>query len=186
MSNLDAVVECTISKFADDTKLGSAVDLPEELEVLQRDLDRVEHWAIINGMKLKKSKCQILHLGQSNARHKYKPGEEWLESSPAERHLGVLIDSRLNRSEQRALAAEKANHILGCIRHSVTSQSKEVIIPLYSVLVQPHLEYSVQFWTLQFKKAMKVLECVPEEGNKASERAGKSVLWGLAKDFGFV
>ena len=101
---------------------------------------------MINGMKFNKSKCWILHLGWSNAGHKYKLGEEWLESSPAERDLGVLINSRLNVSQQCALAAKRANRVLGCIKHSITSRSKEVIIPLYSALVQPHLEYCVQFW----------------------------------------
>ncbi|KAK4813313.1 hypothetical protein QYF61_023988 [Mycteria americana] len=81
-------------------------------EALKRDLDRLEHWAMINGMKFNKSKCQILHLGRSNTRHKYKLEEEWLECSPAKRDLGVLVDSRLNRSQQCALAAKRANHIL--------------------------------------------------------------------------
>ena len=99
------------------------------------DLDRLEHWAMINGMKFNKSKCHILHLERSNTGNKYKLGEEWLESSPAERHLGVLVNSRLNMSQQCALAAKRANRILGCIKHSITSQSKEVIILLYSVLM---------------------------------------------------
>ncbi|KAK4830331.1 hypothetical protein QYF61_010095 [Mycteria americana] len=154
INDLDAGVECTISKFADDTKLGGAVDSLEGQEALQRDLDRLEHWAMINGIKFKKSKCQILHLGQSKARHKYKLGEEWLESSPAERDLG------LNTSQQCALAAKRANHILGCIKHSITSRSKEVIVLLYSALVWPHLEYYVQFWAPQFKKDVKALECI--------------------------
>ena len=81
----------------------------------------MEHWAIINGMKFNKTKCWILHLGWSNAGHRYKLGEEWLESSPAERDLGLLVDSRLNVSQQSALAAKRANCILGCIKHSITS-----------------------------------------------------------------
>jgi len=63
-------------------------------------------------------------------------------------------------SQQHALAAEKANCILGCIKHSITSQSKEVVIPLYSALVWPHLEHCEQFWAPQFKTDVKVLECI--------------------------
>lgn len=54
----------------------------------KRDLGNLEHWATINGMKLNKKKCQILHPGQSTDGHKYKLGEEQLESSPAERDPG--------------------------------------------------------------------------------------------------
>jgi len=88
---------------------------------LQRELDRLEHWAVINGMKFNKTECWILHLGRSNAGHKYKWGEEWPEGSPAERDLGVLADSRLSRSQQQVLAAKRANPILGRIKHSMTS-----------------------------------------------------------------
>ena len=76
----------------------------------------MKRWAVINGMKFNKSKCQILHLGWSNAAHSYKLGEQWLESSPAERDPEVLVDSRVSMSQQCALAARRANPILGCIK----------------------------------------------------------------------
>jgi len=92
-------VECNISKFVDDTKLGVAVESLEEQEALLRDLHRLEHWIMTKGVKFNKTKFWILHLGCNNDGHKYKLGEEWLESSFAERDLGVVVDSRLNRSQ---------------------------------------------------------------------------------------
>lgn len=41
-----------------------------------------------------KAKSKILHLGQGNFKHKYKLGGEWLEGSPEENNLGVLVDER--------------------------------------------------------------------------------------------
>jgi len=108
-------------------------------------------------MKFNKNKCQILQLGQRNIRHKNKLGQEWLESSPAERDLGRLADSRLHGSQQRSLAAERANPTLRCIRHSIASQSKEGIILQCLVLLWPHLEQRVWFWAPQFKKDVKAL-----------------------------
>jgi len=105
---------------------------------------------MINGIKFNKSKCRILHLGWSNARHRYKWAEEWLEISPAARDLRVLVGSGLSRSQQRALAARTANGSLGCIEHSTASRSEEVTVPLSSAMVWPHLEYLVQLWAPQF------------------------------------
>ncbi|GAB0181500.1 hypothetical protein GRJ2_000615300 [Grus japonensis] len=111
-------------------------------------------------MKFNKAKCKVLHLDQRKPKHNYRLGKEWIESSPEEKDLGVMIDEKLNMSRQYALAAQKANHILGCIKRSVTSRLREVILPLYSALMRPHLEYCVELWGPQYKTETDLLEQV--------------------------
>lgn len=97
----------------------------------------------------------------------YRLGNQILECSPVERDMGVLAVDYSNESQQCALAAKRASNILGYIKCGIANWPKEVIVPVYSPLVQPHLEYRVQFWAPQNKKNIRMC---PKEGNKYSER----------------
>uniref|UniRef100_A0A670JFS2 Reverse transcriptase domain-containing protein n=1 Tax=Podarcis muralis TaxID=64176 RepID=A0A670JFS2_PODMU len=166
INDLDDGLKGILIKFADDTKLGGVANTPEDRITLQNDLDRLENWAKTNKMNFNREKCKVLHLSKKNERHKYKMGDTWLESSTCEKDLGVLVDHKLDMSQQCDAAAKKANAILGLINRSIASRSREVIVPLYSALVRPHLEYCVQFWAPQFKKDTDKLERVQRRATK--------------------
>ncbi|GAB0205308.1 mitochondrial enolase superfamily member 1 [Grus japonensis] len=93
-----------------------------------------------------------VQLKRNNASHQYMLGATQLESSLAEKNLGVLVDNKLTMSQQSALAAKKPNGVLGCLRRQAASRSREVILPFYAALVRPHLPYCVQFCAPQYKR----------------------------------
>ena len=97
-------------------------------------------------MRVNKCKCKVLHLGHCNPCYQYKLGNVKMEHRPAEKDLDVLLNGKLDMSQQFALTAQKANYILGYNKRSMASRTREVILLLYYVLIKPHLECCVQVW----------------------------------------
>ena len=111
-------------------------------------------------MRFNKARCKVLHVGQGISKLKYRLGRGWIESSPGDKDSRVLIDEKFNLTGQCVIAVKEANRTLGCVKRSMASRLREVILPLYSALVRPHLETCVQLWSPQHRKDMELLERV--------------------------
>ncbi|KAK4818146.1 LOW QUALITY PROTEIN: hypothetical protein QYF61_006745 [Mycteria americana] len=115
-NSLDNARECTLSYFAGNTNLGKSLILLVSCAAIQMDLKGLEKWAEKQLMEFK-GKC------------KYTLGTKQLESSSAEKNLGILVENMLNTNQQVILAM-KANSTLDCIRKSTVNRLREVILPL--------------------------------------------------------
>ena len=102
----------------------------------------------------------VIHLTYT-----YELRDKRLESSPVKRDLGVWVDGKWSMSQQCPLPAKRTNCVTACIKHSIASWSREVIVPLYTALVQPHLLYSVLFWAPQYKD-IRLLEHIQRRAAK--------------------
>uniref|UniRef100_A0A7M4E0K4 Uncharacterized protein n=1 Tax=Crocodylus porosus TaxID=8502 RepID=A0A7M4E0K4_CROPO len=79
---------------------------------------------------------------------------------PAERDLGVITDSKMNRGRQREVTGGRANRTLLCIHRCISGRAREVILPLYTILVRPQREYCIQVWAPHFRRDVDNMERV--------------------------
>ncbi|KAJ7410578.1 rna-directed dna polymerase from mobile element jockey-like [Willisornis vidua] len=98
------------------------------------DLDRLHSWEEEKLMRFNKGKCRVLHLGKNNPKHQYSLRADLLDSSSAEKNLGVLMDDNLIVSQQCALVARRANGVLRSIRKNVATRCQDDGVRLFSVV----------------------------------------------------
>jgi len=103
-------------------------------------------------------------------------GGERIESSPEEKGLRVMIDEKLSITQQCALAAQKTSHILGCIKSSVASKSRAVILLVYSALVRPPPGVLLPALEPSAQKRYGTVGVGPEKGHKNGQRDGTPLL----------
>ncbi len=133
---------------------------------MQGDLGRISERSQRWEMPFNVNKCHILQVGTRNKKFEYELNGTKLESVQCVKDLGVTVASSLKFSQQCKDAASKANRMLGFINRNISFKNKDVILPLYTSLVRPHLEYAVQFWSPHYVKDITKLEAIQQKATK--------------------
>ena len=157
--------------YADDLKLMGIFNQDLAMStLLQQDLNILMEWSRIWSMELNLLKCITMYLGKNRTKFGYQLSDSnvthTLCESNLERDLGVMISSDLKWNRQCSAAAAKANSILGQIKNSFSYLDRETIVPLYTSLVRPHLEYAVSVWSPSLKSDIDTLERVQRRATK--------------------
>src|SRR5215469_6674262 len=129
INDLDTDIISNISKFEDDTKIGSRVDKKSGRQSLQNDLNKIIACSKTWQMNFNADKCKIIHFGSKNEGHNYFIEGSILQAANEEKDLGVTVDNTLKFSKQCAEAVKKANKMLGYIARNFEYKSKNIIIP---------------------------------------------------------
>ena len=169
-------VSSNLTMYADDTKLYRPVRSPQDMRVLQEDLDALQRWSTSWLLNFHPGKCKMLRLGTSL----YQKGEYSLANSDpladekrpilawsdCEKDLGVLVDEELSFKKEVSARAKKGNTIMGIIRRTFTYMNEEMFCCLFKSLVRPHLEYASSVWSPNLKQDIKRLEDVQRRATK--------------------
>ena len=158
--------EGIIPKFADDTKVAKIVNNSQTAEEMQDIINKLEKWCKDWGMAFNAKKCCMLHFGHRNLKHQYTMNGEPLQSQSNQRDLGVSITDNCLPANQCALAAKKANQVLGQINRSFSCKTKDIMSQVYKVFVRPHLEHAVPAWSPWLRKDVDALEKIQRRATR--------------------
>jgi hypothetical protein len=166
INDLDNEILSKISKFADDTKLcHRALTVGDQLR-LQNDLNKLVEWADKWQMNFNVDKCTVVHLGCHNREYNYTMGGNQLAEVEQQRDLGIIINKDLKWDKQVETSYKKAMKALGLIARNFHYKSKDIMLPLYTSLVRPHLEFAVQFWSPHLRRDIIKLEKIQHKATK--------------------
>jgi hypothetical protein len=166
INDLPDVVKSLCKLFADDTKLIATISNPNDLTILQNDVDNLVEWADNWLMSFNEEKCKFMTFNKRQLVIDLKMKGEPLISTEKERDLGIYISSDLKWGYQASLAANKARSVLGQLSKCFKRWSLSTFRQLFIALVRPHLEYAIVAWCPYLKKDIEVLENVQRRATK--------------------
>ena len=150
INDLPEICTVTTKIFADDTKAYTQIKSEEDHINLQNTIDNMHNWTEEWQLKFNETKCKILHQGDNNPQRSYFIGSEdsriELEKTVIEKDLGVHGDPTLSFDSHIETIIKKASSKSAQILENFTYRSEKVLVPLFTTLVRPILEYANAAW----------------------------------------
>ena len=163
----DQVSPCTLCRlFADDCLLWPIHSLEDQL-ILQRDLDALQRWTELWGMRFNPKKCYIMHVRRAESSkmpYFYELCDTVLLSVTESKYLGIRLSEDLGWGVQVDAACKKANTKLHLIQRNLKSAPKRSRELAFQGLVRSGLDYCSTVWDPHHKRDIKRLEMVNRRG----------------------
>ncbi|KAF2361543.1 Protein of unknown function DUF4817 [Trinorchestia longiramus] len=166
INNLDVGIISKINKFDDDTKLCHSAFTERDRATIQSDLNRLLQWSETWQMSFNIENWSVMHVGANNRHFQHTMYNIPIETVQQQRDLGVIVTENLKHDKQVEKSVKNASRILGFTARNFEYKSKNIILPLYKALVQPHLEYAVQLWSPTLRKDINKMEKIRRKATK--------------------
>ena len=162
--------------FADDTKIFRKITSPNDSEILQSDINKLENWSKKWLLNFHPNKCHVLSMGKVENilhTHRYSICDREMDHVFEEKDLGVVVDSDLTFDEHILTKVRVANAMVGLIRRTFSYLDPMMFLKLFTAFVRPHLEYAVAVWSPHLKKHIDAIENVQIRATKLVDGFGK-------------
>ena len=170
INDLPDAAESFLKIFADDTKAYTKIETKEDQLRLQRTIDNFVKWTDTWLVKFNSEKCKIMHLGKDNPKYEYSIIENGIKTklteTTCEKDLGVMIDPNLDFQEHMTGAVKKARRISNMLTRHISFKNKNIMLPLYTALVRPIIEYGNTVWSPFLSKDILRIEHVQQSFTK--------------------
>ena len=162
INDLPENIQSQVRLFADDTAVYLTVTNMQDSQVLQSNLESLQHWERTWDMEFNPGKCQVFHITRSKSpvKSRYFMHNQELESVDAAKYLGVTISKDLSWNTHINNITSTANKTLGFVKRNVVTKNKDIKTMAYNSLVRPQVEYASVVWSPYTKDNINKIEKV--------------------------
>ena len=169
INDIDLVIEdrqTCIFEYADDSKIGRAIQTQADAIALQTDIDRVWEWSRKWGMDIHPLKTCVMHFGYHNQKFDYYLNGTKISKVTSAKDLGVIISESCSPSDHVANIARKANSVLSQLRRTIISRNRDVVVNLFKVFVRPIIEAAGPAWSPYEKQFIDQIEKIQRRATR--------------------